>query len=149
EGLDATNPLWSSDGKRILFVGARPGELAAFYVKPVASGAAEEVLFRPSSPAVLDDWSVDGRFVLYETTDPKTGKDVGYLNLSGEHQPQALLATSANEAHARLSPDAHWIAYASDALGRPEVFVQQFPIGPSRWQLSTHGGVEPQWRRDG
>ena len=67
----------------------------------------------------------------------------------GERKPQPFLATPAFEAHARFSPDGKWIAYVSDALGRAEVFVQPFPAGAGRWQISTTGGDEPIWRRDG
>ena len=96
----------------------------------------------------LDDWSADGRYVLYEATDAKTSSDVWLLPLFGDRKPQLLLATPAFEGHAKLSPDGKWIAYASDALGRAEVFVQPFPTGIERWQVSTAGGDEPVWRRD-
>jgi hypothetical protein len=51
---------------------------------------------------------------------------------------------------ARISPNGRWIAYGSDTSGRNEIYVRSFPngdVGP--WQISTRGGIEPQWRGDG
>jgi Tol biopolymer transport system component len=48
-----------------------------------------------------------------------------------------------------LSPDGRWLAYVSNESGGYEVYVQPFP-GPGRkWQVSTEGGTEPVWSRNG
>ena len=59
------------------------------------------------------------------------------------------MTTAFNEFQAQLSPDGHWIAYASDESGRWEVYVQSFPVLGAKRAISTGGGSEPQWRRDG
>ena len=41
------------------------------------------------------------------------------------------------------------MAYCNRETGRTEVYLKPFPAGEGRWQVSTHGGVSPQWRRDG
>ena len=48
-----------------------------------------------------------------------------------------------------ISPDGRWIAYVSDVSGRDEVYVQSFPESGERIPISTQGGIEPVWRRDG
>jgi hypothetical protein len=48
-----------------------------------------------------------------------------------------------------VSPDGRWIAYTSDETGNPEVYVQSFPTPGGKWQISTSGGADPRWRRDG
>ena len=49
-----------------------------------------------------------------------------------------------------LSPDGRLVAYASNESGSHQIFVQTFPDGAGgRWQITSDGGVEPQWRRDG
>jgi hypothetical protein len=60
-----------------------------------------------------------------------------------------LLQTTANETPARLSSNARWLAYTSDESGRREVYVQPWPTLDRKWQVSTAGGDEPEWRRDG
>lgn len=63
--------------------------------------------------------------------------------------PVSYLRTEFNEHHGHLSPDGRWMAYASDESGSWEVFVRAFPVPDNRWQISTAGGAEPRWRRDG
>ena len=59
------------------------------------------------------------------------------------------MATRAYEEAPRLSPDGRWIAYSTDESGAYEVVVQPFPGPGPRTQVSTNGGVEPVWSRDG
>ncbi len=148
ENLDASGRVWSQDASHVLFVGSKSGEVTGLYQKPTTGGGTEEALFREAG-AFPDDWSSDGRHVVYEIADPTTHVDLWVLPLFGDRKPRPFLTTPANEAHAKLSRDGRWIAYASDALGRSEVFVQPFPSGPGRWQVSTAGGDEPLWRSDG
>jgi hypothetical protein len=64
-------------------------------------------------------------------------------------QPIPVVATPFNEAFGRLSPDSQWLAYVSDESGKAEVYVQAFPAGNSRRQVSSGGGGHPLWRGDG
>ena len=60
-----------------------------------------------------------------------------------------FLKTDFDEHAPNLSPDGRFVAYVSDAGGEFEVYVQRFPEGGRRWQVSTQGGVQPRWRGDG
>ena len=60
-----------------------------------------------------------------------------------------LLASPFNEHSGVLSPDDRWMAYVSDESGRDEVYVTSFPDVGRREQVSTEGGSEPLWSRDG
>ena len=89
------------------------------------------------------DWSRDGRYLIYREIDPKTEYDVWVLPLApldGKQQPFPFLQTEANEAAAVLSPDGRWLAYASDVSGNYAVYVQSFPGGDGKRQVSTGGG---------
>jgi hypothetical protein len=68
---------------------------------------------------------------------------------SGEAQPFSVIRTEADEIAGTLSPDGRWLAFASDVSGRYEIWVQSFPDGGSKRQVSTGGGNHPRWRRDG
>jgi Tol biopolymer transport system component len=59
------------------------------------------------------------------------------------------LKTAASEFHGRVSPDGRWFAYTSNESGRQEVYVAPFPDGGGKTLISTAGGNQPRWRRDG
>jgi dipeptidyl aminopeptidase/acylaminoacyl peptidase len=67
----------------------------------------------------------------------------------GDHKARPLIESAFNKAEAQVSPDGRWLAYASNESGRQEVYVQPFPSLGGKWQVSTTGGAEPRWSRDG
>jgi hypothetical protein len=69
--------------------------------------------------------------------------------MSGSRQPEPFLETPFSEVRGHFSPDGKWVAYASNESGRLEVYVQSFPAGGKKQQISTSGGDNPRWRRDG
>ncbi|PYL05706.1 MAG: hypothetical protein DME33_15800 [Verrucomicrobia bacterium] len=141
------NPAWAPDGKSIAFNSSRSGSID-LYVKP-SSGGSEELLFKSSNPKGPHDWSVDGRFILYGESDPKTNIDLWVLPMFGDRKPIPFLQTAFIETQGRFSPDGKWIAYASNESGPFQVYVRPFPPSGSQWMVSTNGGNQPRWRRDG
>jgi Tol biopolymer transport system component len=76
--------------------------------------------------------------------------DLWVLPLFGERKPFAFLKTEFNETHGHISPNGRWMAYTSDESGAPEVYVRSFDErSRGKWKISTNGGAQPQWRRDG
>ena len=71
------------------------------------------------------------------------------VSVTGDRKPQRVVQTPGVDAQARFYPDGRWIAYASNESSRAEVYVQSFPTTGSKWQVSTGGGAQPRWRRDG
>jgi Tol biopolymer transport system component len=69
--------------------------------------------------------------------------------LDGDRKPRPFLNGPFNQCQARLSPDARWLAYVSDESGRNEVYVTPFPGAGARWPISTDGGSQPVWARNG
>jgi dipeptidyl aminopeptidase/acylaminoacyl peptidase len=146
------SPLWSPDGSRIVFSSERNGSYDLY--QRAASGAGEdELLVRSGDDKVATDWSADGRFIVYESGSGGGGTlvnpDLWLLPLAGDRNPTPLLRTEFSERGGTLSPDQKWLAYSSDETGRPEVYVQPFPVSGAKWQVSTNGGSEPRWRGDG
>ncbi|MDQ3256192.1 MAG: hypothetical protein M3R15_20235, partial [Acidobacteriota bacterium] len=141
-------PVWSPDGSRIVFSSNRNGP-TDLYQKGASGTGSDELLLKSSNAKVPTDWSPDGRFILYRSQDPQTKADIWVLPLEGDRQPFPLLQTEFNEQQARFSPNGKWIAYTSDESGTTQVYVQSFPAPGTKWQVSTGGGDQPRWRRDG
>jgi Tol biopolymer transport system component len=141
-------PIWSADGRRILFSSDRSGPWSLFVRDSAGTGADEALLTLPTSTNATD-WSRDGRFVIYQTSVPATRLDVWALPLTPRGKPFPVANGAAVERQAQLSPDGRWVAYASDDSGREEVIVQGFPEATDKWTVSIAGGNQPQWRRDG
>jgi Tol biopolymer transport system component len=148
DSADDIAPVWSPDGSRIVWCSTREGT-SDLYWKAASGAGQDEVLFKSSSWKTPTDWSLDGRFIIYQEIDPKTKRDVWVLPMSGDRKPFPFLHTESDEAGAQLSPDGRWMAYISDETRRYEVYVQSFPTAGGKRQISTKGGLGPQWRRDG
>jgi Tol biopolymer transport system component len=92
-------------------------------------------------------WSSDGAHLAFDERKPNAERDVWTLTRGGD--PSPFLMTAADESAPAFSPGGGWLAYVSDEVGRREVYVQPFP-GPGRkWTISSGGGTEPVWSRDG
>lgn len=143
-----SNPLWSPDGSSIVFSSNREG-LNDLYQKTAGGTGNEEALLKSGEEKWPDDWSSDGQFIVYQSFNPKTKWDLWVLPMSGDRKPFPFLQTEFSEQQARFSPDVKWIAYTSDESGAAEVYVQAFPASGGKWRVSTSGGGQPIWRRDG
>ncbi len=141
-------PIWAPDGSRIVWNSNREG-LANLYQKVSSGAGQDELLLKADNWKYANDWSRDGRFIMYQENNPKTRRDLWILPLDGERKPFPYLQTSFNERDARFSPDSKWVAYSSDESGSSEIYVRPFPDTGSKWRISTRGGSEPRWRRDG
>jgi eukaryotic-like serine/threonine-protein kinase len=141
-------PVWSPDGERIAFSSER-GQAGNIYVTGASGSGGEEPVVSSDLPNDPTDWSSDGRYILFTRQDPVTLKDVWALPLFGDRRAFPLVQTQFIEEQAHLSPDGQWIAYVSNESGKWEVYLQRFPRSSGKWQVSTAGGSQPRWRRDG
>src|SRR5262249_55283249 len=119
------------------------------YVKASSGTGDDELLLESTYPKYPTDWSSDGRYLIYTTLTASTRSDVWVLPLFGDRVPFPYLQSPFREGDARFSPDGRWVAYTSDETGTYEVYVQSFPIGAGKWQISRGGGGLPKWRADG
>ena len=140
--------IWSPDGRQIVFDSSRRGP-PDLYLKPSNGATAEELLLETPQTKGANDWSSDGKFILYSSLDPKTGQDLWVLPMTGERKPQIFLKTVFDERNGQFSPDRRWIAYESNESGQSEVYVRPFPGPGGQWQISAGGGVQPRWKSDG
>ena len=150
DASDDLNPAWSPDGTRLVFTSDRKGQ-RDIYQKSVSGIGSDELVFESPEQKSVNDWSADGRYLLYDSgaLAGATAVSISALPLFGDRRPSPLVRGTFSVMAPRLSPDGQWIAYGSTESGRPEVYVQPFPELTGKWQISGKGGTEPYWRGDG
>jgi eukaryotic-like serine/threonine-protein kinase len=140
---DDADPSWAPDERALAFTSWRTGR-AAVFVKDLTSGK-EDPLVPFDEPVALDQWTPDGRFIIFRTF----GKAIYAAALTGDRTPRMLVDTPYLEDEVHVSPDGRWVAFHTDESGRWEVYIAAFPTFTSKRQISDGGGVQAQWRADG
>ena len=142
-------PIWTGDGRRIAFYRETQGVSNLFWQPVDGSGNAERLTTsrfhqRPAS------WSPDDKELVFSQGHPKTRGDIWAASIDGGRvTSRPVVEGPFDEIFPELSPDGHWLAYASNASGRLEVYVQAYPGPGEKQMISTSGGREPAWARDG
>jgi Tol biopolymer transport system component len=146
DGLHHTGPVWSPDGRELVFTG-RPDGGRNLHRKAIDS-ASDEPLLPLASERVPNDWSPDGDHVLFEQGPNDGQRDLWTLAMPSR-TPAVFLKTADSERRGKFSPDGRWVAYISDESGRDEVYVRSFPGAAQKTQISSTGGSAPHWNRNG
>jgi Tol biopolymer transport system component len=137
-------PIWSPDGSQLVYTANRQLLTQILFMKNV-DGTEEEkrIMQIDKGGTAPNDWSRDGKYVLYST-----GSELGFITLP-ELKNSLFLKAPFVLRNGQFSPDGRWVAYASNETGKWEVFVTSFPDARGKWQVSTDGGEQPRWRSDG
>jgi serine/threonine protein kinase len=141
--------VWSPDGRQLVFASSRNTGVYDLYRKPSSGSGEEEILLQTPENKFPMGFSSDGRFLLYRVTAPNVNWDLLALPLQGDAKPIPVAQTSFQEMMGEFSPDGRWIAFQSNQSGTNEIYLQSFPTPSVRTQVSTSGGAQPRWRRDG
>lgn len=147
-GADDYFPLFSPDGKRVVYTAGREGRYNLFWTPSDGSGPPERLTEgahwqKPTS------WSRDGRVLLMNdlpvaANGERMKGNVLQVNFAEGRAVTAVAQTAARELEGKFSPDGRFIAYASDESGEWEIYVRGYPDGVKR-QVSVGGGNAPEW----
>ena len=152
EGTNS-NPVWTADGKRLVYMSlksyaSRTGTLVSL----AADGSGQPVTLMgegvyPSPTSV----SPDGKLVIgvRAAGQARSGNNIWVLPLEGDAKPQPFLDNRFTRGDLQLSPDGKWVAYESNESDRNETYVVPYPGPGGRSQVSTDGGTQPRWNRNG
>ena len=143
--LRDVSPVWSSNGKQIVFSSNRSGVFNLFTIG--AKGENERLLFESQADKSAQDWSADGQNILFQTAGDEGVGDIWLYSIR-EGKATPLVETPFNETDAQFSPDGQWFTYTSDNT----IVAQRFPPDGRKWPVSPRGGntssMESEWKRD-
>jgi serine/threonine-protein kinase len=149
-GGSSQAPVWSSDGRRILYRGTRNGTRNIYWKSADGSGEEQRLTTQTGTVQSPSSVSPDGQWLFFRHTSGQTlGSSVSVLRLGGDSaaaQPREVVPGASN---GQISPDGRWLAYQSQASGQSEVYVSSFPGPGPRIPVSVNGGENPLWSRDG
>jgi serine/threonine-protein kinase len=148
-------PAWTADGKRVAFQSNKEGPPNLFWQLADGSGGMERLTTSEFTHNPMS-WSPDGQLLAFTEANPATGYDIWVLRMDDTsagstqvREAKPFLRTPFNESAPRFSPDGRWLAYVSDESSRQEIYVLPYPGPGGKWQISTEGGREPVWNRNG
>ncbi len=149
DGTFNIRPVWTPDGREILFLSNR-GDNFDIYRRRADGSTAAELVLDHDRPILSVVYSHDGEWLIYRLDDGPTGSDI-YARRVGDSTEIAVVAGQFNEMAPALSPDGRWLAYVSDESGNLAVYVRPFPTEQARWQISSGSGIgtEPVWSNSG
>ena len=141
------HPLWDPDGQHVVFSSRRFGTGGP--ARQTLSGGKAEPLFANGESGLPLSWTRDRRYILLRRDGAKGGSDLVAVTTGSEPREVVVLQSQYTQTEGQFSPDGTWVVFGSNESGRPEVFVQSFPEGRGRTQVSTAGGSQVRWSGDG
>ena len=145
-------PVWSPEGDQVAYTSLRSGNFDTYLRQADGGGQEEEIAVNPHNEW-LSDWSRDGKYLLgSHSPEAETGRDLWYFERTegnDSSKPRPFLQEPATQSSPILSPNGRYVAYLSNESGQREVYVLPFPEGGRKVTVSTNGGTQIRWRRDG
>lgn len=142
-------PLWSPDGKELLYRAGRMGRFRMWKI-PADRSAPPAQLPGTGTSQSAESWSPDGRTIAYTTVAGfNSPPQIFVESLGGDYESRLFFDTRAAAGSPKFSPDGRWLAYCSNESGKAQVYVQAFPGPGPKIQISSDGGTDPVWNGRG
>jgi eukaryotic-like serine/threonine-protein kinase len=154
DSLVIQEPAWSPDGKTLLFSAqlATGGGNVEIRSKDSDGSGSEKQVFSETNNYHSPGWSPDGKYVTYLWGEGEKMVSLWIRTVDGDGKPVAVVrppSPQSNLTSYRISPDSHWVAYASDESGQQEIYITSFPEGKGKRRVSANSGAYPTWSVDG
>jgi serine/threonine-protein kinase len=155
-GESSRFPVWTPDGQRIVFSSLeKGGTFNLWWIRADGAGNAQR-LAESKYAQFAGSWRPDGKVLAFRQVNPDTGNDIMTLAIQGDEksgwkpgEPKPFLTSPFSELNPAFSPDGRWLAYQSNESGDFEVYARPFPGPGGKWQVSTGGGLFPEWSHNG
>ena len=154
-GTGSYTPVWSHDGRQVIFGSARDApperpDASSLYRRSADGSGNDERLTTSERQQRTNDTSPDGKYLVLEQQTAAGSFDFMLLLLQGEPRVEPLLQTAFDERNAAISPDGNWLAYESNESGQFQIYVRPFPnVTGGQFQVTDNGGRTPLWSPDG
>ena len=146
-------PAWSADGKTLIFTALVTSGGGNVEIRSkAADGSGAEKLLVEQNNYHMPGWSPDGKDLTYLWGEGEKMVSLWIRPVNGDAKPVAAVqppSAQSNLIGYRVSPDSHWVAYASDESGQQEVYITTFPEGKGKWRVSANSGAFPAWSGNG
>jgi Tol biopolymer transport system component len=147
-------PGWSADGKALIFSAqlTTGGGNVEIRSKAADGSGPEKPLFAEQNNYHIPGWSPDGKYITYLWGEGEKMVSLWIRPMNGDAKPVAAVqppSAQSNLSAYRISPDGHWVAYASDESGQQEIYITTFPKGKGKWRVSANSGAYPAWSGNG
>jgi eukaryotic-like serine/threonine-protein kinase len=137
-------PSWSSDGKRILFIGADRGKGFAAYMVAAEGGAPQQIFASPDFDVLFPQWTPDGKSIVFQKSQGNYKNDIELLDL--QTGKASMLPGSENLIGPVLSPDGRFLA----ATPSDRLRLTLFDFSTQKWmELAKTDVAALNWSRDG
>jgi eukaryotic-like serine/threonine-protein kinase len=151
-------PVWTRDGRFILYQSNQDGDEAIFRV-PADGGGAPERLTTPEQGARHEPESLNPAGDMLSLDMWRgTNQGVWLLPFGGDKKLTSFVDSPDVEKHSVFSPNGKWIAYMKAPLvgatntataAGTAIFVEPFPATGAKYQVAAGGARTPLWSPDG
>ena len=147
-GGSSQAPVWTRDGKRIIYRATRNGVRNLYWRAVDGSGEEERLTTKPGFLHTPSAVSTDGEWVIFTEVGAQTARAQLRLHLTGDRETVRMSPKDVEYA-GQVSPDGRWLAFENVTADGVEIYARNYPgPGPSL-PVSRSGGTEPLWSRDG